>query len=31
MTLNLKSEEGVRILKELIKTADVVIENFARR
>ena len=28
MTLNLKSEEGVRILKELIKTADVVIENF---
>ena len=28
MTLNLKSEEGIRILKELIKTADVVIENF---
>ena len=28
MTLNLKSEDGIRILKELIKTADVVIENF---
>lgn len=28
MTLNLKSKDGIRILKELIKTADVVIENF---
>jgi len=28
MTLNLKSEDGIQILKELIKTADVVIENF---
>ena len=28
MTLNLKSEEGIRILKELVKTADVVVENF---
>ncbi len=28
ITLNLKSEEGIRILKELVKTADVVVENF---
>jgi len=28
MTLNLKTEEGIRILKDLIKTADIVIENF---
>jgi crotonobetainyl-CoA:carnitine CoA-transferase CaiB-like acyl-CoA transferase len=28
MTLNLKSEDGIRILKDLVKTADVVIENF---
>ena len=28
ITLNLKSEQGIAILKNLIKTADVVIENF---
>ena len=28
ITRNLKSEEGIRILKELVKTADVVVENF---
>ncbi len=28
MTLNLKSEEGVKIFKELVKTADVVVENY---
>ena len=26
--LNLKSEKGVEILKELVKTSDVVVENF---
>ena len=28
MTLNLKTEEGVKIFKELVKTADVVVENY---
>jgi len=28
MTLNLKTEEGVKIFKELAKTADVVVENY---
>jgi len=28
MTLNLKSPEGVAILKEMAKTADVIVENF---
>ena len=28
MTLNFKSTEGVQILKNLVKTADVVVENF---
>ena len=28
MTLNLKSEEGKKIFEELIKTADVVCENY---
>jgi crotonobetainyl-CoA:carnitine CoA-transferase CaiB-like acyl-CoA transferase len=30
-TLNLKAPEGVRIFKELLKDADVVVENFAPR
>jgi crotonobetainyl-CoA:carnitine CoA-transferase CaiB-like acyl-CoA transferase len=29
MTLNLKSEKGVKIFKELVKISDVVVENFA--
>ena len=29
VTLNLKSEEGVKILKKLIKDADVLIDNFS--
>lgn len=29
MTLNLKSEKGVRIFKELVKVSDVVVENFS--
>ena len=28
MTLNLKTEEGVKIFKDLVKTADVVVENY---
>ncbi len=28
MTLNLKEEEGQRILKELVKKADIIVENF---
>ncbi len=28
MTLNLKTEEGVAVFKEMVKTADVVVENF---
>ncbi|MCK8058553.1 MULTISPECIES: CaiB/BaiF CoA-transferase family protein [unclassified Fusibacter] len=28
MTLNLKTEEGIRIFKELVKKVDVVVENF---
>ena len=28
MTLNLKTEQGVEVFKELVKTADVVVENF---
>lgn len=28
VTINLKDPEGIRILKELIKTSDVVVENF---
>lgn len=31
ITLNLKTEKGVEILKELVKDADVVIENFSPR
>lgn len=28
MTLNLKSERGIRILKDLVKQADILVENF---
>lgn len=28
LTLNLKSEEGLRILKQLVETADVLVENY---
>ena len=28
LTLNLKSSEGVEVLKRLVKTADVVVQNF---
>ncbi len=28
MTLNLKTEQGVEVFKEMVKTADVVVENF---
>lgn len=29
ITLNLKTDQGVRILKDLVKTADIVVENFS--
>jgi crotonobetainyl-CoA:carnitine CoA-transferase CaiB-like acyl-CoA transferase len=28
MSLNLKTEEGIKVFKELVKTADVVVENY---